>query len=281
MTNGGDPVAGGGGAQRAGGGWRRDPRAMTMLAFVGGGLLYMAVNAASFIDQRRLLGRPVAAWQAWTFEGTSFIAWLVLVPFIPWVAARLAPLPVWQAAIGHLAACTALSLVHTVLMVALRVAVFTLVGDTYVPGDTWPERLVFEARKDLITYVSVAAAFLLLRRLVAPPAATPAPAPGEPPLIEVRDGSRLVMLRPEEIDWIGAAGNYVELHGAFGTELARRTMADIEAELGPLGFVRVHRSRLVRRAAIAALQTRQSGDVDITLRSGAVIVGSRRYRGNL
>jgi hypothetical protein len=281
VTNGGDPVAGGGGAQRAGGGWRRDPRAMTMLAFVGVGLLYMAVNAASFIDQRRLLGRPIAGWQAWTFEGTSFVAWLVLVPLIPWVAERLAPRPVWQAAIGHLAACAALSLVHTVLMVALRVAIFALAGDTYVPGDTWPERLVFEARKDLITYVSVAAAFLLLRRLVAPPSATPAPAPGEPPLIEVRDGSRLVMLRPEEIDWIGAAGNYVELHGAFGTELARRTMADIEAELGSLGFVRVHRSRLVRRAAIAALQTRQSGDVDITLRSGAVIVGSRRYRGNL
>ena len=88
-------------------------------------------------------------------------------------------------------------------------------------------------------------------------------------LIEVRDGSRLVMLRPDEIDWVSAAGNYVELHGSFGSELARRTMADIEATLAPHGFVRVHRSRLVRRAAIAAIETRQSGDFDMMMRSGS------------
>ncbi|MBA4040737.1 MAG: hypothetical protein C0456_18665, partial [Hyphomonas sp.] len=49
----------------------------------------------------------------------------------------------------------------------------------------------------------------------------------------------------------------------------------------PHGFVRVHRSYLVRRAAIATTETRQSGDFDITLRSGAVISGSRRFRQNL
>jgi DNA-binding LytR/AlgR family response regulator len=58
-------------------------------------------------------------------------------------------------------------------------------------------------------------------------------------------------------------------------------MADIEAELAPCGFVRVHRSRLVRRAAIASTETRQSGDFDIILRSGAVLSGSRRFRRNL
>lgn len=100
-------------------------------------------------------------------------------------------------------------------------------------------------------------------------------------LIEVRDGSRVVMLRPDEIDWIGAAGNYVELHGAFGSELARRTLADFAKELEANGFVRVHRSRLVRRAAIDTITTRQSGDFDIQLRSGATIGGSRRYRQNL
>jgi hypothetical protein len=38
---------------------------------------------------------------------------------------------------------------------------------------------------------------------------------------------------------------------------------------------------LVRRTAIATTETRQSGDFDITLRSGAVIGGSRRFRQNL
>ena len=35
----------------------RDPRAITALAFAGFGLLYMVVNAASLIDQRRALGQ--------------------------------------------------------------------------------------------------------------------------------------------------------------------------------------------------------------------------------
>lgn len=280
MTNGGDAGASGGGR---GARLRRDPRAIAALAFAGFGLLYMAVNAASLIDQRRALGRPIAAWEAWALEGTSFAAWLALVPVVLALAARLAPRPMWQAAIGHGAGIVLVSLAHTALMAALRVAAFALADLEYAPGEPWADRLLFEARKDAITYAAIVAVFLLARRLVAasPADAPPFPASGEAALIELREGSRVVMLRPEEIDWVGAAGNYVELHGSFGTELARRTMADIAAQLAPHGFVRVHRSRLVRRGAIATTETRQSGDFDIRLRSGAVIAGSRRFRQNL
>lgn len=90
-----------------------------------------------------------------------------------------------------------------------------------------------------------------------------------------------MMLRPSEIDWVSAAGNCVELHGEFGNRLARRTMVDIETELAPHGFVRVHRSRLVRRTAIAPTEIRHRGDFDITLRSGAVIGYSREFRQTL
>jgi len=258
----------------------RDPRAIAALAFAVFGLLYMVVNAASMIDQRRALGRPIAVWQAWVLEGTSLAAWLVLLPVVLALAIRLAPRPLWQAAAGHVAGCLIVSLAHSALMAGLRIAAFGIGGLDYAPDTPLSERLLFEARKDVITYVSILAVFLLARRLVA------VPQPSYPDLmatalIEVREGSRVVMLRPEEIDWASAAGNYVELHGSFGTELARRTLADFEAELTPHGFVRVHRSRLVRRAAIATTVTRQSGDFDITLRSGTVISGSRRFRQNL
>lgn len=241
----------------------------------------MAVNAASLIDQRRALGRPIATWQAWALEGTSFAAWLALLPLVLWLASRLALRAPWQAAIGHLAGCVAVSIAHSLLMRGLRHAGFALAGQDYTPGASWVDPLLFELRKDVITYVSILAVFLLARRIVPAPAAAP-PIPADAAaLIEVRDGSRVVLLRPDEIDWVSAAGNYVELHGNFGTELARRTMADMETELGPHGFVRVHRSRLVRRAAIASTETRQSGDFDICLRSGTQIMGSRRYRQNL
>ena len=258
----------------------RDPRAIVAFAYFGFGLLYMAVNAASLIDQRRALGQPIAPWQAWALEGTSFVAWLALLPIILLVAVRLSPRTLWQAAIGHAFACLGLSLAHTVLMAMLRSVAFAIGGLEYLPDMPLSDRMLFEARKDVITYASILAVFLLARRVTATSSAFSS-LRVEPALIEVRDGSRVVMLRPEEIDWVSAAGNYVELHGSFGSELARRTMADIEAELAAHGFVRIHRSRLVRRTAIASTQTRQSGDFDITLRSGAVIGGSRRFRQNL
>lgn len=259
----------------------RDPRIITALTFAGFGLLYLVVNAASLIDQRRALGRPIAQWQAWVLEGTSFAAWLALLPLVLVFATRLASRTLPLAMLGHVAGCIAVSLAHTVLMAGLRIAAFALAGDDYAPAEAWSDRLLFEARKDVITYVSILAVFLLARQLMARPIATPSPPQEEPALIEVRDGSRVIMLRPWEIDWVSAAGNYVELHGRFGSQLARRTMADLESELMPHGFVRVHRSHLVRRTAIATTETRQSGDFDITLRSGAVIGGSRRFRQNL
>jgi hypothetical protein len=259
----------------------RDPRAIATLAFLPFGLLYMAVNAASMIDQRRALGRPIDAWQAWSLEGTSLIAWLALLPMVLGLAIRLLPRPLWQVVLGHAAGFVAVSCAHTLLMGAMRVAAYALAGQEYAPTEPWSDRFLFEARKDMITYASILAVFLLARRLIALPTLSSPPSSELPITIEVRDGSRIVMLRPEEIDWVSAAGNYVELHGAFGSELARRTMADIEDVLAPHGFIRIHRSRLVRRGAIKAFETRQSGDFDITLRSGAVIAGSRRFRKSL
>lgn len=259
---------------------RRDPRAITALAFAAFGLLYMVVNAASMIDQRQTLGRPIAPWQAWVLEGTSFIAWLTLLPLVLMVASRLSTRPIWQIVAGHVAGCLAASIAHTALMLMLRSAAFGLAGLDYDPSKPWADRLLFELRKDVITYLSIIAVFLIARRLVAASDTAP-PAHTEPTLLELRDGSRTVMLRPDEIDWVSAAGNYVEVHGGFGTMLTRRTMAELENELGPHGFVRVHRSRMVRRATIVSTETSQSGDFAMTLRSGVVVQGSRRFRQNL
>lgn len=276
MTSGGDDGTDGSMGRVA----RRDPRVITALAFVVFGLLYMIVNAASLIDQRQALGRPIAAWQAWVLEGTSFIAWLALLPLVVMLASRLSTRPVWQMVVGHVAGCLAVSIAHTALMQTLRSAAFGLAGLDYAPSEPWAGRLLFELRKDVVTYLSIIAVFFIARRLVAA-SDTAQPADSGPALLELRDGSRTVMLRPDEIDWVSAAGNYVEVHGGSGTMLTRRTMAELETELGPHGFVRVHRSRLVRRAAIASTETSQSGDFAMTLRSGVVVQGSRRFRQNL
>lgn len=82
----------------------RNPRATNVLTFAGFGSLYIAVNAASLIAQRRALGQPIAAWQAEVFEATSFAAWLMLLPVVLLLAIRLAARALPMTVLGYAAA---------------------------------------------------------------------------------------------------------------------------------------------------------------------------------
>ena len=61
----------------------------------------------------------------------------------------------------------------------------------------------------------------------------------------VRQRGRVLVLRPNEIDWIEAYGDYVRLYVRHEAHLIRATLIDMEQRLGSHGFVRIHRSRLV------------------------------------
>jgi DNA-binding LytR/AlgR family response regulator len=100
---------------------------------------------------------------------------------------------------------------------------------------------------------------------------------GHEPL-EVRDGARRTFVRPDEICWIEAAGNYAELHLASRSLLHRASLASLAQRLAPAGFARIHRARLVNRRQIAALATNAAGDFTVTLRDGRELAGSRRFR---
>ena len=60
--------------------------------------------------------------------------------------------------------------------------------------------------------------------------------------------------------------------------LHRATLRAMEAQLTAHGFVRIHRSRLIRRSAIRTIETNDSGDFEAVLVSGVVLRGSRRFR---
>jgi DNA-binding LytR/AlgR family response regulator len=275
LTNGGQNGANGGDGR-----WIKRPELLAALAFVGFGLIYVIVNATSFIDERAALGLPMEAWRPWVLELTSFLTWLLLLPLILMLANRVSTWGKkrWVVA-AHVAATVPVSLAHLGVMFAMRTLAFSLAGDRYALSDVLTNIIIYEYRKDAITYAFIVCAFLLLKRLSLE-RGDAAPI-DDIDTIEVRDGAQLFWIKHVEVDWIEAAGNYVELRGACGTRLLRRTLSDMEAELAPYGFVRVHRSRLVRKSAISRIETRQSGDFDIMLRSGESINGSRRYRSTL
>ena len=58
-------------------------------------------------------------------------------------------------------------------------------------------------------------------------------------------------LLPRQIDWVRAAGNYIELRASGRTIVHRSSIGAAERDLAKHGFVRIHRSTLVRRDRIA------------------------------
>ncbi|MGN6376775.1 MAG: LytR/AlgR family response regulator transcription factor, partial [Sphingomonas sp.] len=111
-------------------------------------------------------------------------------------------------------------------------------------------------------------------------AATPAVAPSATPMLPVPDGAVTHSVPLDEIESVTAAANYVEIAWGDRRLLHRATLAALEEQLGD-GFVRIHRSRLVRRAAVRRIEGDKSGDFTVELASGAQLRGSRRYRDRL
>jgi two-component system LytT family response regulator len=78
--------------------------------------------------------------------------------------------------------------------------------------------------------------------------------------LRVRERGRIILIRPGQIDWIEAAGDYVRLHVHGRSHLARYTIGELEARL-VRGFVRIHRGTLVNRSRIVELQPHDHGDL--------------------
>ena len=169
------------------------------------------------------------------------------------------------------------SLLHVVAMVALRKLVYAAGGEGYDFGP-WPMTLLYEYRKDVASYLLAAIFLGFAQWLLARPA--PVVAGGDDDVLLVADGSVTHRVPAEAIESASAAGNYVEIVWSGRTLLHRSTLAALSARLGP-GFVRIHRGRIVRRAAVRSVETDKSGDFTVTLESGAALRGSRRYRAGL
>lgn len=96
--------------------------------------------------------------------------------------------------------------------------------------------------------------------------------------IVVRNGGRVYFLRPREISWVEAAGDYVTVHTLEGSHLIRESMKGIQEQLDSHGFQRIHRSSLVNREFIRELAVTKGGDYEVVLKDGTRCRLSRGYR---
>ena len=239
------------------------------------------VNATSGIIEADWRGEALDPRAPFLWEFSSGVVLLALAPLVGLAIERWPPRRGNHLilALGHAALTIPFSLVHSAGMVALRKAAYALGGAIYdFSHGNLPLVLVYEWRKDVITYATFAAVFWFFRWR-AELAAARTPASSE--RIEIRDGASALFVTPAEIAWVEAAGNYVEFHLGSRRRIVRGTLSAWEDKLGPLGFVRAHRSRIVNRAHIRGIRPTPSGDMAITLEDGRELAASRRYRAQL
>ena len=117
------------------------------------------------------------------------------------------------------------------------------------------------------------------RLLARPRAAVPADPAQRPRRIAVTtEDDTLLLVYVSEIDYIEAAGNYVRLHWSGKHQLFRESIGALEEKLDPEQFARIHRSVIVNLDRVERLEPNAFGDYRVTLRGGAVVPMSRRYR---
>jgi two-component system LytT family response regulator len=96
--------------------------------------------------------------------------------------------------------------------------------------------------------------------------------------VPVRARGEIVLVPVEEIDWIGSADNYVELHCGENVHLVRRPMASFEERLDPGRFARIHRRTIVNVERIRACRLDAAGELEVLLRDGRALRVGRSFR---
>jgi two-component system LytT family response regulator len=103
----------------------------------------------------------------------------------------------------------------------------------------------------------------------------------EVPRLTVRSAGHEIYVRIPDIDWVEAADYYVCLHVGAKSHLLRRSMTELERDLDPHIFCRIHRSTIVNLRRVRALQTDSAGEYEVILDSGQKLRLSRRFRKDL
>lgn len=95
--------------------------------------------------------------------------------------------------------------------------------------------------------------------------------------VAVRAAGKTVFVDLEQVDFIKAAENYVELCAGRTRHLLHVAMKTLEKSLDPEVFVRIHRGTMVQIGRIKALEPSANGEYRVTLRDGTELQSGRTY----
>ncbi|MBR9791346.1 MAG: LytTR family DNA-binding domain-containing protein [Pseudomonadota bacterium] len=99
-----------------------------------------------------------------------------------------------------------------------------------------------------------------------------------PDVLAIKDGSEVTRVNVSDIQWIDAAGDYMCVHALDGMHIMRKTMKELEQELNPQLFVRVHRSAIANIRYVKKLVSHISGEYHLILNNDTELKVSRSHR---
>jgi two-component system, LytTR family, response regulator len=97
----------------------------------------------------------------------------------------------------------------------------------------------------------------------------------------IKNAGQVSFLKISEIDWIEAADYYACLHVGQRTHMLRRSISELEQDLDPSIFCRIHRSTIVNTDRIRGLALNEDGEYEVLLENKTRLRLSRSYRKQL
>lgn len=94
----------------------------------------------------------------------------------------------------------------------------------------------------------------------------------------VRTSDHAVLVRVGDIDWIEAADYYAQLHVGAASYLVREPLSELERQLDPALFFRIHRSAIVNLERVVELRGLSQGQATVLLKDGKQLMLSRQRR---
>jgi two-component system LytT family response regulator len=96
----------------------------------------------------------------------------------------------------------------------------------------------------------------------------------------IKHGGRVFFLNLQDVHCIESEGNYVRVYDNQKSYLLRETISNLEEQLDPRQFRRIHRSAIVKIDRIKEMQPWFHGEYRIIMENGKELTLSRNYRAN-
>lgn len=255
------------------------------LRFIGGVILGWLGVALLSSAQGHLLadssGRSQPWWPSFGYAVAIFSVWALLTPFLMHVVRQIgtAANRVRQLA-QHVLAFCAFTALHLAIFVNLYWPIYG--GTTASPLEMAQPVLLANIDTAVSAYALLVLVTHFTRSRRREEAASEAEAAtSEETGLWIRSSGTCRFVAFEEIDWIGAAGDYAEIHAGGSSLLADRSLSDLSSDLPHDAFARVHRSTIIRLDRVRQIEGIGRGDARLTLTCGTAVRLSRRYRDNL